>query len=166
MHLTIAAAVAVVTALAEFTIVPYLKIGEVAPHLVLVFGIVWAVAGGLEAGLTWAFVGGIALDILGPRPLGSSAFSLLIAIGVASIIGGSLSRVKIAAPIIATAIASPLYSMLILVATTALTNASLAGAPMDAVIPAAVYDAVLAAIVGPLVIAIVTRRRETERMDW
>lgn len=166
MNLTIAAAVAVVTALAEFTVAPYLKIGEVAPHLVLVFGIVWAIAGGLEAGLTWAFVGGIALDILGPRPLGSSAFSLLIAIGAASIIGGSLRRVKIVAPIIATAIASPLYSMLILAATTALTNSSLAGAPVDAVIPAAAYDTVLAVVLGPLVIAIVTRRRETERMDW
>lgn len=166
MHLTIAAAVAVVTALAEFTVAPYLKIGDVAPHLVLVFGIVWAIAGGLEAGLTWAFVGGIALDILGPRPLGSSAFALLIAIGAASIIGGPLRRVRIAAPVIATAIASPLYSMLILVATTALTNASLAGAPVDAVIPAAVYDTVLAAIVGPLVMAIVMRRHETERLDW
>lgn len=166
MHLTIAAVVAVVTALAEFTIVPYLKIGDVAPHLVLVFGVVWAVAGGLEAGLTWAFVGGIALDILGPRPLGSSAFSLLVAIGLASIIGGSLGRVRVAAPVVATVLASPVYSMLILVATTALTNTPLAGAPLDAVLPSALYDAVLAAIGGPLVIAIVMRRRETERMDW
>ena len=36
-----------------------------------------------------AFVGGLALDILGQRPLGSSAFALLIAIGIASLIGGA-----------------------------------------------------------------------------
>ena len=84
MHLIIAAALAVVAALAEFTVVPYLKIGQAVPHPVLVFGVIWAIADGLEAGLTWAFVGGLALDILGQRPLGSSAFSLLVAIGIAS----------------------------------------------------------------------------------
>jgi len=166
MHLTIAAAIAVVAALAEFTVVPYLKIDEAAPHPVLVFGVIWVIAGGLEAGLAWAFVGGLALDILGQRPLGSSAFSLLIAIGAASVIGGFLSRVRVAAPVAATAIASLLYSMLLLAATTALTNAPLAGAPMAAALKSAVYDVVLAAIVGPLVIAIVARRRDPERADW
>lgn len=166
MHLTIAAAIAVVAALAEFTVVPYLKFGEAALHPVLVFGVVWVIAGGLEAGLTWAFVGGLALDILGQRPLGSSAFALLIAIGVASVIGGFLSRVRIAAPVAATVTASLLYSMLLLAATTALTNAPLAGAPLAAVVPSAVYDALLAAVVGPLAVAIVMRRADTERADW
>lgn len=166
MNLTIAAAVAVVAALAEFTAVPYLKIGEVTPHPVLVFGVIWVIAGRLEAGFTWAFVGGLALDILGQRPLGSSAFSLLIAIGVASVVGGLLGRVKIAAPVVATAIASVLYSMLLLTSTTALTNALFDGGSFAAVIPSAMYDTVLAVIVGPLVMAIVARRRETERADW
>ena len=92
MQLVLAAALSVVAALAEFTIVPYLKIGDAVLHPTLVFGVVWVIAGGLEAGLTWAFVGGLALDILGQRPLGSSAFSLLVAIGLASVIGGFLVR--------------------------------------------------------------------------
>ncbi len=166
MQLVIAAALSVVAALAEFTIAPYLRIGEAVPHLVLVFGVIWAIAGGLEAGLTWAFVGGLALDILGQRPLGSSAFSLLIAIGIASVIGGVLGRVRIIAPVIATAIASPVYSMLLLVATTALTSAAMSSAAFDPVIPSAVYDVVLAAIVGPLAIAVVQRRQATDRVDW
>jgi rod shape-determining protein MreD len=166
MHLIIAAALSVVAALAEFTVVPYLKIGEATPHPVLVLGIVWAVAGGLESGLAWAFVGGLALDIIGQRPLGSSAFSLLIAIGLASLVGGTLGRIRIAAPIVATAIASPVYSMLLLFATTALTNAPLAGTPLDAIVPSAVYDTLLAVLAGPLVVAVVMRRRETERVDW
>ena len=166
MQLVIAAAVAVVAALSEFTIVPYLQVGDAVLHPVLVFGVVWVIAGSLEAGLAWAFVGGLALDILGQRPLGSSAFSLLIAIGVASVIGGLLGRVKIIAPIIATAIASPVYLMLLIVTTTALTSASLSAAALDPVIPSAVYDAVLAVVVGPLVLAIVLRRQATERMDW
>ena len=166
MHFTIAAAIAVVAALAEFTVVPHLKVGAAVPHPVLVFGVIWAVAGGLEVGLTWAFVGGLALDILGQRPLGTSAFSLLIAIGAASLIGGSMGRVKIAAPVIATFIASLIYSMLLLLSTTALTTAPLSSTALESVIPSAVYDTVLAAIVGPLVMAVVARRREAERVEW
>ena len=165
MQFTIAAAVAVVAALFEFTVVPYLKIGDAVPHPVLVFGVIWAIAGGLEVGLVWAFVGGLALDILGQRPLGSSAFSLLVAIGVASLIGGFLGRVRIVAPVIATLIASLIYSMLLLITTTALTTAPLSETALAAVVPSAVYDVVLAAIFGPLAIAIVLRRRE-ERVDW
>jgi hypothetical protein len=74
--------------------------------------------------------------------------------------------VKIVAPIAATFIVSPLYSMILLAATTALTTAPLPGSPLDAVIPSAVYDTVLAAACGPLAVAVVMRRRETERVDW
>ncbi len=166
MHLIIAAAAAVVAALLEFTVVPYLKIGDAALHPVLVFGVVWAIAGGLEAGLAWAFVGGLALDILGQRPLGSSAFAALIAIGIAALLGGLLNRVRIAAPVIATLIAGLIYSMLLLLATTALTDIPLSDAALGAVLPAALYDTVLAVLVGPLVVAIALRRRETDRVDW
>jgi rod shape-determining protein MreD len=166
MQLVIAAAIAVVAALAEFTVVPYLEIGDAVPHPVLVFGVIWALVGGLEVGLAWAFVGGLALDILGQRPLGSSAFALLIGIGVASLVGGFLARVRILAPIIATAIASPIYSMLLLLATTALSAAALSSTALGAVLPSTVYDVILAALVGPLVVAIVARRRENERADW
>jgi rod shape-determining protein MreD len=166
MQMTIAAALAVVAALAEFTVVPYLKIGEATLHPVLAFGVIWVIAGGLEAGLSWAFVGGLALDILGQRPLGSSAFSLLIAIGVAYLIGGIMGRVRIAAPIAATIVTSLLYSMLLLITTTTLTNASLADVSLAAVVPSAVYDTLLAAVFGPLIVAIVARRKQTERADW
>jgi rod shape-determining protein MreD len=166
MHFTIAAALAVVAALGEFTVVQYLEIGDAVPHPVLAFGVIWAVAGGLEAGLTWAFVGGLALDVLGQRPLGSSAFSLLFALGAASLIGGTLGRIRIVAPVIAAFVASLIYTMLLLVATTALTTAPLSQAAVGGVVPSALYDTILAALVGPLVIAIVARRREAERVEW
>jgi rod shape-determining protein MreD len=166
MHFLIAAAGAVVAALFEFTVVPYLEIGDAVPHAVLVFGVIWAIAGGLEVGLVWAFVGGLALDILGQRPLGSSAFSLLIAIGLASVVGGLFGRVRIVAPVIATAIASVAYSMLLLIATTALTTAPITSAALGAVVPSAIYDTVLALVFGPLAVAIMARRRDQERVDW
>ena len=166
MQHIISAAFAVVAALAEFTVVPYLKIGDAIPHLPLVFGVVWVIAGGLEAGLVWALFGGLALDILGQRPLGSSAFSLLVAIGIASLIGGAMGRFKIAAPMVATAVASPVYVMLLIIATTALTAAPFSQAALDTVLPSAVYDTILAAIIGPLTMAIVLRRQAQERVDW
>ena len=38
--------------------------------------------------------------------------------------------------------------------------------PVGAVLPGAVYDTVLAAIVAPLLVAIIERRRADDRMDW
>lgn len=166
MQLLLAAALSVVAALAEFTIVPYLKIGDAVLHPALVIGVVWCLAGGLEAGLTWAFVGGIALDILGQRPFGSSAFALLLAIGLASLVGGALRRVRIVAPIAATAVASPVYSMVLLLSTSILTSADFTQAALGAVVPSAIYDVVLAAFIGPLTLAIVARRQAQERVDW
>ena len=166
MQLTLAAAIAVVAALAEFTIVPYLKIGDAVLQPVLVFGVIWVIAGGLEAGLVWAFVGGLALDILGQRPLGASAFSLLIAIGGASLLGGMLKRVRMVSPVVATFVASLVFSMILLTTTSLLTAASLSNEATAMVLPSAVYDTVLAAVVGPLVIAVLMRRRDADRAYW
>ena len=166
MKFTIAAALAVVTALIEFTVVPYLKIGDAVPHPVLVFGVITAIIGGLEVGLTWAFVGGLALDIVTQRPLGSTSFALLVAIGVGYIVGTFLGRIRILAPVGATAVASPLYSMLIILTNTALPTAPLSSAAVASILPSTVYDVVLAAVVGPLAVAIAARRREVERVAW
>jgi rod shape-determining protein MreD len=166
MKFTIAAALAVVTALVEFTVVPYLRIGDAVPHPILVFGVIAAIIGGLEVGLTWAFVGGLALDIVTQRSLGSTSFSLLIAVGVGYVVGSFLGRIRIVAPIGATAVASPLYSMLILVTTTALTTAPITSAALGMILPSTVYDVVLAAAVGPLAVAVAARRRDVERVAW
>ncbi len=166
MKFTIAAALAVVTALIEFTVVPYLKIGDAVPHPVLVFGVITAIVGGLEVGLTWAFVGGLALDIVTQRPLGSTSFALLVAIGVGYLVGTFLGRIRILAPVGATAVASPLYSMLIILTNTALTTAPLSSAAVASILPSTVYDVVLAAVVGPLAVAIAARRRDVERVAW
>ncbi len=166
MKFTIAAALAVVTALVEFTVVPYLRIGDAVPHPILVFGVIAAIVGGLEVGLTWAFVGGLALDIVTQRPLGSTSFSLLIAVGAGYLVGSFLGRIRILAPIGATAVASPLYSMLILVTTAALTTAPITSAALGTILPSTVYDVILAAAFGPLAVAIAARRRDVERVAW
>ena len=165
MQYTIAAAIAVVAALVEFTVVPYLKVGNAVPHPILVFGVIFAIASGFEAGLVWAFVGGLTLDILTQRPLGSSAFALLVAIGAASIVGSLFGRVRIVAPIVATAVASVIYSMLSLAAVSMLSPATLSSVSAEGVVGSMLYDTVLAALFGPLVMAFVLRRREAEWVD-
>jgi rod shape-determining protein MreD len=166
MHHIIAAALAVAAALVEFTVVPYLKVGDATLDATLVIGVIWTIAVGLEAGLTYAFIGGIALDILGQRPLGSSAFALLVAIGIASLIGGALSRLRVIAPVVATAVAAPVYQLLLLFSTTVLSAAPFTSAALATVVPSTIYDTIVAALFGPLVMAIMLRRQAQERMDW
>ena len=166
MSVTLAAIAAVVAALFELTIFDHLRIGGAQPHPVLVLGVLWAIAIGIEGGLACAFVGGLALDVLAQRPLGSSAFALLVAVGAAGIVGTSLGRLRLFAPIVATLLSSVGYSIVLLGIIGALQGPFPLDDPVTAVLPGAVYDTVLAAIFGPLAVAIVDRRRGVERVDW
>jgi rod shape-determining protein MreD len=162
----IAAVAAVAAALLELAVVhPYLAIGGAAPHPVLVFGIVWAIAVGFEEGLTWAFIGGLALDVLAQRPLGSTAFALLVCLGAATVLAGLLPRARIAVPILAAFLLSFVYSMTIHAAYVALQGPLLLEDPLGTLLPSAVYDAVLAAVAGPLAVALIVRRREAEWVE-
>jgi len=166
MTLLLAAVGATVTALLELTVGPYLRIGLAEPHLVLVLGIVVTVAIGLEAGLAWAFVGGLVLDVLAQRPLGSTAFALLLCAGATSVLGRLISRLRPIVPILATALLSLTYSMILYAAFTSLRSPIPVTDPVAILLPGAAFDTVLAALIGPLAISIHDRRTETERMDW
>src|SRR4051794_21512862 len=106
---TLAAVAAVTVALLELSVGPHLNVGGGGPHFVLVVAIVWTVIAGIDGGLVWAFVGGLALDFLAPRPLGSSAFVLLAAVGLAALISGLLGplRMRYFAPAVVIALLSP-----------------------------------------------------------
>ncbi|MEO8436977.1 MAG: rod shape-determining protein MreD [Chloroflexota bacterium] len=166
MTLLLAAVGATVTALLELTVGPYLRIGIAQPHLVLVLGIVVTVAIGLESGLVWAFVGGLILDVLAQRPLGSTAFALLLCVGVTAALGRLFIRLRPIVPILATLLLSLFYSMTLYVAFNALRTPIPVADPISVLLPGAVYDTLLAALIGPLAISIHDRRTETERLDW
>jgi rod shape-determining protein MreD len=166
MTLLLAAVGAVATVLLELTVGTYLRIDDVAPHLVLVLGVVVVIAVGFEAGIVWAFVGGLALDVLAQRPLGASAFALLVCIGGASVVARTFPRVRPLIPIVAVLLVSPVYWMILFVAFGALGTPLPIDDPLADAVPTAFYDAVLAAVVGPLAIAIHDRRLEQERVDW
>ena len=119
MGLLFAAIGATVVALFEASLVPYIAVGDAAPHPVLVGGVVWTIAAGIDRGITWAFVGGLVLDSLLGRPLGGSALALLLAVGGAALVARPFPRLRLVAPIVAVPILSIGYSMVLVAVTIA-----------------------------------------------
>jgi rod shape-determining protein MreD len=166
MSLFVAAVGATVAALFELTVGPYLRVGDAQPHFVLVFGVIWTMAVGLESGLVWAFVGGIALDVLAQRPLGVSSFALLVAVAGASLVATSLPRFRVLTVVPTVALLSLAYSMMLYLMLGLLRSPSPLADPAGILLPSVVYNTILAALVGPLAIAIHDRTTEEERFDW
>ncbi|MEJ7696625.1 MAG: rod shape-determining protein MreD [Candidatus Limnocylindrales bacterium] len=167
MTLLLAAVGSVVAALVELSVGPHIRIGGAQPHFVLVMAVVLTIAVGLEPGLVWAFVGGIALDILAQRPLGSTSFALLVCVGGTTVLARSIPHIRPVLPIAAVFIFSLGYSMILFSLQGALAAPLPIGDPLGSVIPGTLYDVVLAALVGPLSIAVHDRRRaEQERVAW
>ncbi len=166
MSLVLAAVGAVVAGLLELTVVPHLSVYGAHPHPVVVFGVIWTVAAGIESGLVWAIAGGLLLDVLAPRPMGSTAFALLVSVAGASISARALARVRPFAPIPLVFIFSLVNSLLLLVVYGALRTPIPAADPIGTLLPGAVFDTVLAAVFGPLVISLRDRHRPDEPVGW
>ena len=166
MNLLLAAIGATVMALVEATLAPYIKVGDAGPHPVLVGGVIWTIAAGIDRGITWAFVGGLVLDSLLGRALGTSAFALLLAVGVASLVAKPVPRLRLVLPVVAVPVISVGYSMVILALETATQPGLSVADPARLFIPGALYDGILGMFIGPLVVAIHNRRAVSERMDW
>jgi rod shape-determining protein MreD len=163
MTLLVAAIAATVVAIAELTVTPYLRVGDAQPHLVFVLAVVWTVAVSLDSGLVWAFVGGLVLDTLAQRPLGATAFALLIVVGATAVLGRSLARIRPVVAIIATLLLSLVYSMTLVVLFAVLRPPSTLTDPLRIVAPGVLYDVVLAAIFGPLAVSLRDRFVDEER---
>jgi rod shape-determining protein MreD len=163
MTLLVAAIAATVAAMFESTITQYLRVGDAQPHLVFVLAVVWTVAAGLDSGLVWAFVGGIALDTLAQRPLGSTAFALLLVVGATSVLARSLARIRPVVGIIATALLSLVYSMTLVVLFSVLRPPAPLTDPIRIVLPSVAYDVILAVFLGPLLVSIRDRFTDEER---
>lgn len=166
MRLTLAAVGAVVAALLQLTIVPYLRAGNAQPDLVLVFAVTATIAGSVEAGLLSAFIGGLMIDLLAPRPLGMTAFMLLLSVGLAAILARTFDRVRIITPVIAVFLGSCLSSALFLFLYGALRDRIPVPGPAQAILPDAIYSAAVASVVGTIAVAIRQRAAERERVAW
>ena len=104
MSLALAAVGAVVAALLETSVAPYLLIGGVKPDVVLICAIVYTVTVGAEGGFIWAFFGGLFLDMLmaPSRPVGGTVVALLVATGLAAAAARFLGRSRVATAVGAT----------------------------------------------------------------
>jgi rod shape-determining protein MreD len=163
MTLLVAAIAATVAAIVELTITPYLRVGDAQPHLVFVLAVVWTVAVGLDSGLVWAFVGGLVLDTLAQRPLGSTAFALLLVVGATGAITRFLVRIRPVVAIIATLLLSLVYSMTLLMLFSVLRPPSTLADPLRIVGPSVLYDVIVAAVLGPLAVSLRDRFVDEER---
>src|SRR5438093_1626036 len=117
MSLPLAAAGAIVLALLELSVTPYLKIAGLKPDLLLIAVTAIASFYGLERAIGWAFVGGLMLDVLsaGPyRPLGATAFTLLLVAGLAAAMTRALPSGRIVVTVALVFILGVLYQLLIL----------------------------------------------------
>jgi len=166
MSLLLSAIGATVAAVLDVSLGQYIEIGNVVPHLVLVLGVIWSIAAGIERGIAWAFVGGLVLDALLGRPLGASAFALLVAVGGARLLALPLVRLRLLIPIVAVPLMSLVYSLLIVVLTSSGPPAATLGDPVGLLVPGAVYDGVLGLLLGPLIVSAHDRRLAVERVDW
>jgi rod shape-determining protein MreD len=166
MGLLLAAIGATVAAVLEASVVPYLAAGDAAPHPVLIGGVVWTIAAGIDRGVTWAFVGGLVLDSLLGRPLGGTSFALLVAVGGAAAIARPFPRLRLVAPVVAVPILSLLYTMVqVGIATALQPGTSYPG--VGSSFPDVIYDAIVGMFVGPLLVTLRDRRAvTTERAEW
>jgi rod shape-determining protein MreD len=166
--LTLAAAGAVVAALLEVTLWPYLEVGGGHPHLVLIGAIVWATVASIDGALAWGFAGGLMLDVLGPRPLGASALALLVSIGIAAVAARALAgmRLTYVGPLVVALPLSLLYSLVVALIVAGAEQRTLPSGAVPSLVPGALLDLVLAVVIGAFAIAGLRRREETERVGW
>jgi rod shape-determining protein MreD len=166
MSLLFAAIGATITALAEVTLGQYIAVGDASPHPVLVGGVIWTIAAGIDRGITWAFVGGLVLDSLLARPLGVSSFALLAAVGGAALIAQPFPRLRLVAPVVAVPVLSLVNSLLILGLSSAARQSGPISDPLALLLPGALYDGIVGMFLGPLVVVLHDRRAAKERVDW
>jgi rod shape-determining protein MreD len=165
MGLLFAAIGATLTALVEVTLGSY-TVGNASPHPVLVGGVIWTIAAGIDRGIAWAFVGGLVLDSLLGRPIGVSSFSLLVAVGGAALIAQPFPRLRLVAPVVAVPVLSLVNSLLILALTAAVQQSAAIRDPITLLLPGVLYDGLLGMFLGPLVVVVHDRRTAPERVDW
>jgi rod shape-determining protein MreD len=166
MSLTLAAVGAVVAAVLQLTIVPYLGIAGAYPDLLLVVAVIATFAWNTEAGMTLAFVGGLMIDLLAPRPIGLTAFTLLLSTGIAAVLGRVIQRGRVLAPIALVFVLSFVTDLSFLNLFAALRGKLDVGDPIQLILPGAIYSAAIAVVLSPLATAINKRFTERERVAW
>jgi rod shape-determining protein MreD len=167
MSLVLAAVGSAVAALIQTTILSFTTAGGGGLDLVLILAVVWTMTVSFEGGLVWAFFGGLLIDVGLLRPLGLTAFVLLLAVGAAWLVGRFTPRATYLAVVGVAAIAAAVASAFVPILIGAMRNGA-PEAPFSAFFGSLVIGAFAAAVLAP--IPLMVRRRlgseDGERPDW
>jgi len=106
----LAAVGAAIAALMEVTVASRIHLADAQPQIVFVIAILLTLIIGFEEGMTWAFVGGLFVDLLTLRPLGSTVFGLLVVVGLAAAVSPILARIRFASPLVGIIVFTPCSS--------------------------------------------------------
>ena len=166
MTLPFAALGALVAALIETSIAPELPIAGAQADLVLALAVVAAVLIGVEDGLVWAFLGGLMLDRLIPaRPIGATALTLLLVVGVA-VLAARLPGPRRLLAVVTVFVLTWLFHLLLLVVMAAVEGVVLDSLQPTVVLSAAIQNTVVALFAAIVFNALAQRFLQTERADW
>lgn len=161
----LAAIGATVAALLEVTVASRYQIAGAHIQIILIFTIIVTLVIGFGPGMTWAFVGGLLVDLLSLRPLGSTLFIMLVAAGLSAAVAPLVTRVRLPASIAAVFLMTPLFLILSDI-TTALLRPPASGLNLGHLVSAAAVNAVLAALIAPIFVVAKRRAEERERFLW
>jgi rod shape-determining protein MreD len=147
----------IAAALIDASVAPHFGFGGGHPHLVLVLVVVSAVADELETTLFCAVGGGIVLDVLTARPLGGTAFALLIVLAGARPAARTPTRIRTLLAICLTPLASAMYS-LVVIAILGLLDVALLGPTFARLLPGMGYDTAIASLAATSAAQVARRR--------
>jgi rod shape-determining protein MreD len=154
-----------IAALLELTIASRYQIAGAQLQLSLVLAVTVTLVYGFQDGMTWAFVGGLFLDILAMRPLGSSVFELLIMVALATLAEPLVLRSRYLGCVVAVAVLTPAF-LLVSDVTIGLLSPPAPPIQLTTLVAAAAANGMLAALAAPLVIGIKRRAEQRERVLW
>jgi len=160
-----AAVGAAIAALLQATVGSRYQILDAQLQPVLVLGVAVTLVYGFEEGMTWAFVGGLFVDFLGMRPMGSTPFGLLAVIAATELAAPLLARSRYAGTIAAVVVLTPAYVVVSDVLTGLLSPPTQSIHP-TALIAAAIANGIVAALAAPLVVILKRRAELRERVIW
>jgi rod shape-determining protein MreD len=145
-------------AILQSTLISHLSVLGVKVDLVLLLAVALSIRRGVEDGLVWAILGGIALDTLSVGPFGVSVIAVGVASVVAGSIGPSLRRASVLLPLLITPLASVVATLVAGLLLDLFGHAiSWPATVALVVLPAAVLDSITMLIVYPLVSVVDTR---------
>jgi rod shape-determining protein MreD len=161
----LAAVGAVIAAVMEVTVASRIHLADAQPQIVLVVAVLLTLIVGFEEGMAWAFVGGLFVDFLAYRPIGSTVFGLLAVVGLAAAISPFLARIRFASPLVGVAVFTPVFIVLSTV-TSGLLRPPTPALRLTNVAASAVANVIFGAVLAPLLIAARRRWEQRERFGW